>query len=67
MSLKQQIKIALVMDDYKVKNKDDFWRAALKKRPEIERDYEFVSEEMGPGITKDTSISYRTYKLKAKT
>lgn len=61
---KNEIKIALVIDDYKVPGKDTWWKMALKKKPEIERDYEFVREESGPGITNGTTNFYRYYRLK---
>jgi len=61
---KEEMKIALVLDDYKVPNKDDWWKKSLKSAPQIERDYDFVREESGQGITKDTTIFYCFYKLK---
>lgn len=65
--MKEEIKIALMLDDYKVKNKDDWWNKSLKTRPEIEQDYYLDREESGPGITKDTTVFFRFYKLKAGT
>jgi len=61
---KKEIKICLVMDDYKLKNKDDYWIKALKTQPIILRDYEFVREKITAGITKDTVICIRYFKLK---
>jgi len=52
------------MDDYKLKNKDDYWIKALKTQPIILRDYEFVREKITAGITKDTVICIRYFKLK---
>lgn len=63
---KNEIKIALVLDDYKVKNKEDWWKRALKEAPHIEKNYDFVREESGPGLTKNTTILYRYFKLKEK-
>lgn len=65
MNGKDEIKIALVMDDYKVKNKEDLWRRSLATRPDIERDYVFDREEMHPGLTKNTTTSIRYFKKKA--
>ena len=61
-----ELKIAMVLDDYKIPNKEEWWRKCLNKKPEIERDYEFVREEAGPGITKNTTNFYRYYRRKAK-
>lgn len=61
-----EIKIALVMDDYKVKNREELWAKALKQQPQILRDYNYDREEMGAGITPNTTISYRYFKLKKK-
>lgn len=62
---KEEIRIAMVLDDYKIPNKEDWWRKCLKKVPHLERDYEFVREEPGPGISKDTTNFYRHYRLKS--
>jgi hypothetical protein len=64
MSQKEEIKIALILDDYKVPNKEHWWKKALKKAPHIERDYELVREEAGAGISKNTTNFYRFYRLK---
>jgi hypothetical protein len=63
--MKKEIKIALVIDDYKLKNKEEWWAKSLKTQPHIEKNYDFVKEEIGPGITKNTINLYRHYKLKA--
>ena len=62
--MKPEIKIGMAIDDYKLKNKEHWWRKCLKKLPEVERHYEFVKEEMGAGVTANTLMCYRFYKLK---
>jgi hypothetical protein len=64
--MEKEMSIAMILDDYKLKNKDDWWAKCMSKRPDIERDYEFVREEILPGITKNTVSVIRHYKLKAK-
>lgn len=60
----KEIKIALVIDNYKLPDKEYWWREALKKQPEIEQNYEFVREEIGRGPFKDTTNLFRFYKPK---
>jgi hypothetical protein len=62
--MKAEIKVAMVLDDYKVKNKEEWWKRSLAQQPMIEKNYDFVREESGPGITKDTTNFYRFYRLK---
>lgn len=62
---KEEIKIALVMDDYKLKNKEDWWQKCLAQRPDIEQGYDFVREELHPGVSKDTTTAIRFYKKKS--
>lgn len=62
--MKPEIKVAIVLDDYKVKNKEYWWIKSLKTQPEIEKYYELVKEEVGPSVSKNTSIFVRHYKLK---
>lgn len=60
----KELKVAMVIDDYKLKNKDDWWRKCLVKIPEVEKNYDFVREEIGAGITAKTVNCYRFFKLK---
>lgn len=64
MQIKDEIKIAMVLDDYKIKNKEEWWKKSLAKKPEIEENYDLVKEEIGAGITKNTTTCYRYYRLK---
>ena len=62
---KPEVKMAMVIDDYKLKNKEDWWAKALNQIPgELLSQYELDREETGQGITKDTTILYRYYRLK---
>jgi hypothetical protein len=63
--VKQELKIAMVIDDYKLKNKADWWVKSLAQKPEIEKNYDLVREEIGAGVTANTLTCYRFYKLKA--
>lgn len=62
----KEMKIALVIDSYKLPKKDAIWAKALRRKPEIERNYEFVKEDVGPGLTPNTTIVYRWYRLKGQ-
>lgn len=62
--MKKELKIAMVLDDYKLKNKADWWIKSLAKKPEIEKHYELVREELGPGVTANTVTCFRFYKLR---
>ncbi len=62
--MKKELKIALVMDDYKLKNKEDWWARGMKSVPELEKHYNFVREETHPGVTKNTITLIRYFKLK---
>ncbi len=62
--MKKEIMIGMALDDYKLKNKEEWWRRSLARKPEIERDYDFVREEVGAGVTPNTVMVYRFYKLK---
>ena len=64
--MKEIIKIGMLISDYKLSNKDVWWEKALTQRPEIERDYDLVREEIGEGLTIGTTSLYRYYKLKEK-
>lgn len=58
---KNEIKLALVMDDYKVKNREDLWVRALNTQPNIRDNYHFVKEEMIPGVSPKTTTSIRWF------
>lgn len=61
----KEVKIGLALDDYKLKNKDEWWVKCLKKIPsELLEPYELIKEETGNGVTKNTVMVYRYYKLK---
>ena len=62
--MKQEIKIALVLDDYKVKNKAEWWVKSLKNTPNITKNYDLIKEEAGPSVTKNTTTFFRYYRLK---
>lgn len=64
MNNQKEIKVAMAIDDYKLSNKEVWWKKCLDRKPEIERDYELIREETGPGVSKDTTMLYRFYKLK---
>ena len=64
--MKQEIKIALVLDDYKVKNKAEWWVKSLKNTPNITKNYDLIKEEAGPSVTKKTTTFFRYYRLKIK-
>ena len=63
-SMKPELKIGMALDDYKLKNKEEWWRKCLKKVPEIEKHYAFDREEIGAGVTANTVMCFRFYKLK---
>ena len=62
--LEPEMKIALVLDNYKLSNKADYWAKAMKETPWIEENYNLDRETTGMGITAGTMICYRYYKLK---
>lgn len=62
--MKPELKVCMAIDDYKLKNKEDWWRKCMAKLPEIERHYDFVREEVGAGVTANTLMCYRFFKLK---
>lgn len=63
--MKPEIKVGMAIDDYKLKNKDEWWIKCLEKIPEVVEYYDFVREEIGAGITKNTVMCYRFYKLRS--
>lgn len=62
--LKSELKIGMAIDDYKLKNKEEWWRKCLAKIPDIEKHYDFVREEVGAGVTTNTVTCYRFFKLR---
>jgi hypothetical protein len=63
---KAEVKIGMVMDNYKLKNKDDWWNRGVGQLPEeFTRIYKFDREEISAGITQDTITICRWYKLTA--
>lgn len=54
----------MALDDYKLPDKEAWWKVALEKAPNIDRDYDLVREEKKPGLSPGTSMLYRYYKLK---
>lgn len=63
---KEEIKIGLAIDDYKLPRKEFWWKKCLEKTPFIERYYYLDREESGPGLSPKTTMLYRFYKLKVK-
>jgi hypothetical protein len=66
MKKKETLKIALVIDDYKLPNKDQLWKDSLDKAPNIEKEYQLDKEEIKLGPTPTTLSIIRYYKLKGK-
>lgn len=64
-SFKKELKIAMVIDDYKMPNKDTWWTRGIGKLPDDFKNYEFDREEIHPGITVNTMTIIRYYKLKS--
>ncbi len=64
MSDKREIKIGMAIDDYKLSNKEVWWKKCLAGRPDIEEKYELVREEVGKGLSPNTTMLYRFYKLR---
>lgn len=62
--MKKEIKVAMVIDDYKLKNREEWWKKSLAHQPHIEKNYDLVREEIGAGVTPNTVSCYRFYKLK---
>lgn len=54
----------MVIDDYKLKNKEDWWKKSLARQPQIEKNYDLVREEIAAGVTVNTVTCFRFYKLK---
>lgn len=65
-SMKSELKIGLAIDDYKLKTKDKWWRKMMAKVPEVEINYDLIREEVGNGVTDNTLMCYRYYKIKEK-
>ena len=65
-NMKPELKIGMAIDDYKLPNKEEWWVRCLKKLPEVQKNYDFVEETVDAGITKNTLMCYRIYRLKAK-
>ena len=64
---KKEVKFAMVIDDYKLPDKEVWWGKSLGSIPKSQLDkYEFDREEITKGLTPDTSIVYRYYKLRPK-
>lgn len=63
--MQEKVKIALVMDNYKINAKEFWWERGLKTRPEIKKDYVLEREEIFKDVpfTGVTTIT-RYYKLK---
>jgi hypothetical protein len=62
--MKDEVKLALVIDDHKLPLKEAHWAASLAKVPWI-KDYDFVREEVSAGPTANTTTLFRHFKLKA--
>lgn len=61
---KAELKIGMAIDDYKLSQKEVWWKKCLAQRPEIEQKYELIREETGKGLSPNTTMLYRFYKLK---
>lgn len=64
MERKKEIKIGMALDEYKLPEKESWWKIALEKAPYVEQEYDFVREEQKPGLSPGTVMLYRHYKLK---
>lgn len=64
MEMKPEIKVGMVIDDYKLKDVDKYWIECLKKYPDIEGHYRLIKEESFPGLTDGTTTLIRVYTLK---
>jgi len=64
-SRQEEVKIAMAIDDYKLKNKAEWWVKCMKEIPaNLIEPYELFKEEVGNGVTKNTVMVYRWYRLK---
>lgn len=54
----------MAIDDYKLPDKESWWKVALEKAPYVEQEYDLVREEEKPGLSPGTKMLYRFYKLK---
>lgn len=62
---KPEIKLGMVIDDYKLNNREEYWFQSFSKIPvEFFALYKLDREETGPGITDKTTSLFRFYKLK---
>jgi hypothetical protein len=62
---KPEVKIGMVLDDYKLNNRNEWWVRGVGQLPaEFVRLYEFAREEIGPGVTNNTVSVFRWYKLR---
>lgn len=60
---KMEMKIGLILDNYKLPEKEKYWREALSKAPYIEQSYIFDREET-VSISPTVTSLIRYYKLK---
>lgn len=63
INMKKEIKLALVLDNHKLKHKESLWKEALANVPNLEM-YEFVKEKKKPGPYANTTSLIRYFKLK---
>lgn len=63
-SLEEEIKIALVIDSYKIKHKSKLWSDAMMQKPDIEKYYKLDREKTKKGPMSGCLTLHRVYKLK---
>ena len=64
---KKHVKIAIAIDDYKLPKKAEWIARCIDKLPKKQLNkYDFISEDVKPGVTENTSLIFLNYKLKDK-
>lgn len=67
MELKKNIKIGMIMEEWKYKDKatlNQLIKEAEQKAPELKDQYKFVKQKVSPGPTQGCVTLFRHYKLK---
>jgi hypothetical protein len=63
-TLKQEIKIAMAIDNYKLPKKEEWWAKCVEKMPQDFFKYRFDREEITQGLSLNTSFVIRYFRLK---
>lgn len=66
VGVKTELKIGMVIDNYKIPKLEWWWEQALKKLPNVEKLYVLDRQESHP-FTKDTTSYFRYYRIKDQT